>query len=197
MVASQRTGIQVSTTLTEVMDQFHKQGVKIGFVFGRFEFMHPGNLHMLRMAAESCDVLIVGIWRDSALLEAFGRSPLFPEIERSILIGFYKMVAAVIPYAPDELQTLISCIQPDLVFIQEGNPFFLPVNAAYKIKTINNHGDYSYEHILHILRKDCFYYDQDMQMWAYNMQDIGVPTLFAKSLQILLAHLKKNYNMEF
>jgi cytidyltransferase-like protein len=199
MVApAQRTGFEISSTFVEIISSLHAQGARIGFIFGRFEMPHPGNLHMLRMAVEHCDILIVAIWRDESFVEAYGRKPIFPEMERSALIGFYEMVNFVITYDPNELLPLIEAIQPDTVFLQTGDPFFLPADATFKIKPVSTHGEYSMDHILHELRRGCFYYDEEQKKWAYNMPDeIGFPTFYARTLQALLKHLKKNFNMEF
>lgn len=197
VAAGHRTGIHVDTTLNDVIDAFKQQGATVGFVFGRFETIHPGNLHMLRMAADKCDVLIVGFWDDMAFHTTYGRQPLFPEIERAVLIGFYKMVSAVVAYHPDYLYKLIENINPDKIFVQQGDPFFLPQGATYKLYHVKTYKDYSSENTYQRIRQGGFHFDNTLQMWGYDMKDLGMPCIYMKTLKELLAHLKQAFNLEF
>jgi bifunctional ADP-heptose synthase (sugar kinase/adenylyltransferase) len=140
---SNRTTIAIDTSMMEVLESLRSNGASIGFVFGQFHLLHPGSLHMLRMAAERCDVLMVGIWSDLAYHHAYQRPPVFPEMERSIMLGFYSMVSAVIPFAPEDLHTLIDSIKPDKVFVKRGSMFIPSIRDTYKLCQINPHGDYS------------------------------------------------------
>lgn len=84
------------------------EDVRVAFVSGNFNILHPGHFRLLRFAADSADALVVGVFGDAAAGVAAA------EAERLAGVLELSMVdAAFILREP--VQTAISLLKPDVV----------------------------------------------------------------------------------
>ena len=85
-------------------------------VFGTFDFVHAGHLHLLKEAKKFGDKLVVSISRDSVVESLKGKPPIHDETERSELVQALSYVDDVV-LGDEELGTY-SYIQehkPDII----------------------------------------------------------------------------------
>lgn len=66
-----------------------------GYLFGIFDLFHLDHLDSVRMAAERCDRLVVGVATDELVEQVCGVRPFVPAIERVEIIGAVRVVAEV------------------------------------------------------------------------------------------------------
>lgn len=199
MVAPQRTAIEVNSPIPEILEYIRNQGAKIGVVYGQFEIIHPGAVHMLRMAAETCDFLIVAIWNDRYIREHHGREPFFSETERAVTVGFFKMVNLVVSYHQEELGNLINAIRPDRIYVQEGNPVYIDKDNFDKISVVptvltESGEDHSTSHTIYHIREQCFYREEGF--WCFNGGGSGHPIVRCEDFAGLVCAVRKNYHLE-
>ncbi len=60
--------------LDERLDDWRKQGLRIGFTNGCFDLLHPGHVRLLAQARAACDRLVVGLNSDASVSRLKGRS---------------------------------------------------------------------------------------------------------------------------
>lgn len=104
--------------ILEVINKLRKEGKKIGLCTGSFDLLHPGHIMHLISAKKMCDVLIVGLAKDShSLNKNVGRGrPIFSEKIRAFMISKLKPVDFVIfdDCFEDPSKYLINFIKPDV-----------------------------------------------------------------------------------
>jgi len=98
-------------------DAWRSQGDRIGFANGCFDLLHPGHLHLLRTAANSCDRLVVGINSDASVRRLKGESrPIQSDHERAAVMSSLPLVDGVAVFEEDTPLELITALQPDVIF---------------------------------------------------------------------------------
>lgn len=88
-----------------------------GYLFGVFDLFHIAHLDVVRLAADQCDRLIVGVASDELADEICGVRPFVPFIERIEIIGELRQITEVWPLATLDLAAEIARIGADLVFL--------------------------------------------------------------------------------
>ena len=68
----------------------------VGYVPGGWDMFHIGHLNILKQARPHCDVLVVGVVTDEALLRMKGRAPVIPLAERMAIIESLSLVDQVV-----------------------------------------------------------------------------------------------------
>ncbi|MEI6947756.1 D-glycero-beta-D-manno-heptose 1-phosphate adenylyltransferase [Paraflavisolibacter sp. H34] len=102
-------------------------GKKIAFTNGCFDLLHAGHIASLRQAAQTADVLIVGLNADVSVKKLKGDSrPLNSEHARALVLAALSMVDAVVLFSEDTPRELIKSILPD----------FLVKGGDYKVEDI-------------------------------------------------------------
>ena len=92
-------------------------GERIGFANGCFDLLHPGHLHLLTAASQSCDRLIVGLNSDASVKRLKGEDrPAQSVLQRAAIIASLPMVAGVAVFEEDTPLNLITALQPDIIF---------------------------------------------------------------------------------
>ena len=90
---------------------------RIGFANGCFDLLHPGHLHLLTAASQSCDRLIVGLNSDASVKRLKGEDrPVQSDLQRAAIISSLPMVAGVAVFEENTPLDLITALQPDIIF---------------------------------------------------------------------------------
>jgi D-beta-D-heptose 7-phosphate kinase/D-beta-D-heptose 1-phosphate adenosyltransferase len=98
-------------------ETWRSEGRRIGFANGCFDLLHPGHLHLLRAAADSCDRLIVGLNSDASVKRLKGASrPVQGERQRTAIMASLPLVDGVAVFEEDTPLELITALQPDIIF---------------------------------------------------------------------------------
>lgn len=76
--------------------------MKVGFVAGAFDLLHPGHVLMLRDCKNSCDSLIVGLHVNPNKERKYKNKPIQTVFERFVQLNALKDVDYIIPYETEE-----------------------------------------------------------------------------------------------
>lgn len=99
-----------------VVEQWRRQGWKVGFTNGCFNLLHPGHLSLLRQARTACDRLVVGSNTDDSVRRLKGENrPVQSELARAAVLASLQLVDMVVLYGEDTPLALIEAIRPDLM----------------------------------------------------------------------------------
>ncbi|MEK9962482.1 MAG: PfkB family carbohydrate kinase, partial [Rhodobiaceae bacterium] len=116
MAGPQTPDLDVSA-LAARCETWRSEGQRIGFANGCFDLLHPGHLHLLKAAADSCDRLIVGLNSDASVKRLKGASrPVQGERQRTAIMASLPLVDGVAVFEEDTPLELITALQPDIIF---------------------------------------------------------------------------------
>lgn len=93
--------------------------MKISFVNGCFDVLHPGHIEMLKYASSFGDYLIVAIDSDRKVEEMKGVGrPIFSQSDRSYMLKEIRCVDVVHIFdTKDELESLLDSLRPDTMVV--------------------------------------------------------------------------------
>ena len=93
--------------------------MKISFVNGCFDVLHPGHIELLKHARSLGDYLIVAIDSDKKIAEMKGPDrPIFSQYDRSLMLKAIRYVDVVHVFdTKKDLEQLIESIQPDILMV--------------------------------------------------------------------------------
>lgn len=95
-----------------------RKNIKVVLTGGVFDVLHVGHLAALKEAKSLGDILIVIIASDSTVKKTKGKSPVFPEEQRRILLEGLKPVdKALIGFEEINLKQTIEELKPDIIAI--------------------------------------------------------------------------------
>jgi D-beta-D-heptose 7-phosphate kinase / D-beta-D-heptose 1-phosphate adenosyltransferase len=102
--------------LDEHLDEWRRQGLRIGFTNGCFDLLHPGHVRLLAGARAACDRLVVGLNGDASVarLKGAGR-PLQPVAARAELLAAMEAVDLVVVFDEDTPEQLIARVKPTVL----------------------------------------------------------------------------------
>ena len=89
--------------------------LKVVFMGGGFEVIHPGHLHTIEQAKSLGDVLVIVIARDSTIRERKSREPISNEGERMWLISSLRQVDVAILGVEGIIYETLEKVAPDIV----------------------------------------------------------------------------------
>lgn len=72
------------------------RGLITGYVPGAWDMFHIGHLNILERARAHCDILMVGVVTDDALLQVKGKLPIIPLEERMDVVRAMSIVDRVV-----------------------------------------------------------------------------------------------------
>jgi D-beta-D-heptose 7-phosphate kinase/D-beta-D-heptose 1-phosphate adenosyltransferase len=100
-----------------ILDGYRKAGKSIGFTNGCFDILHRGHVQYLAQAADTCDILFVGINTDASVkcLDKGSDRPVNNVQARSIVLASLEVVNHVIEFDEDTPLALIELIKPDVL----------------------------------------------------------------------------------
>jgi len=84
-------------------------------IFGTFDIVHMGHIHMFKQAREYGDRLIVVVGRDKNVEKAKGIAPLHSEKERVEFLKNIKLIDEVELGFEDDKYQIIKKIKPDVI----------------------------------------------------------------------------------
>jgi rfaE bifunctional protein nucleotidyltransferase chain/domain len=96
-------------------EQWRAAGRRIAFANGCFDCIHGGHVSYLEDSARQGDVLVVGVNDDESVrrLKGEGR-PVYPLVDREILLGSMECVDAVVAFPEDTCAPLMEALRPDV-----------------------------------------------------------------------------------
>jgi len=92
-----------------------RDAIKVVFIGGGFEIIHPGHIHTIESAKAMGDVLVVVVARDSTIRRRKGRNPVTGESERVKLLSSLRQVDAAILGVEGDIYETLERVKPDLV----------------------------------------------------------------------------------
>lgn len=103
-------------TVTELVDQWRRQGMRIGFTNGCFDVLHPGHVDLLQQAAAGCDRLVVGLNTDASVQRLKGPDrPVQSETARAQVMASLSSVDTVVLFDEDTPLALIESLAPEVL----------------------------------------------------------------------------------
>jgi len=102
--------------LGEHLDEWRKQGLRIGFTNGCFDLLHPGHVKLLAGARAACDRLVVGLNGDASVtrLKGAGR-PVQNVASRAEVLAALEAVDLVVVFDEDTPRELIARVKPTIL----------------------------------------------------------------------------------
>ena len=92
--------------------------MKVGFIAGAFDLLHPGHIHALAFASYHCDFLIVGLHVDPSLERKGKNKPIQTVYERYCQLRACKYVDRIIPYETEnDLLNVLATESLDVRFL--------------------------------------------------------------------------------
>ena len=103
-------------TARDMMTNWHRDGLTVGFTNGCFDIMHAGHISLLTAAKAQCDRLIVALNTDDSVRALKGPSrPVNAEMDRAQVIAALAVVDAVVLFNDDTPLDLIKQLKPDVL----------------------------------------------------------------------------------
>jgi D-beta-D-heptose 7-phosphate kinase/D-beta-D-heptose 1-phosphate adenosyltransferase len=115
-LAAEEKIIAAGGELDTHLNEWRKQGLRIGFTNGCFDILHPGHVKLLTAARAACDRLIVGLNSDASVkrLKGEGR-PVQDEHARAEVLAALEAVDFVVLFEEDTPIKLITRIRPSVL----------------------------------------------------------------------------------
>lgn len=115
-LAAEEKIVPVGGDLGIHLDDWRRQGLRIGFTNGCFDILHPGHVKVLTAARGACDRLVVGLNSDASVrrLKGEGR-PVQDESARAEVLAALEAVDLVAIFAEDTPIRLIGQIKPSVL----------------------------------------------------------------------------------
>ena len=121
--------------------------MKISFVNGCFDVLHPGHIKLLEYARSFGDYLIVAIDSDRKVAEMKGlERPIFSQSDRLLILSSIKYVDVVHIFdTKTELEELLESIKPDTMVVGSDWKGKEVVGSHYakSVRFFDRQGDYS------------------------------------------------------
>jgi len=121
--------------------------MKISFVNGCFDVLHPGHIELLKYARSFGDYLIVAIDSDRKVGEMKGPDrPIFSQVDRSNMLSSIRYVDVVHVFdTKEELEDLLESIKPDTMVVGSDWKGKEVVGSHYakSVRFFDRQGEYS------------------------------------------------------
>ncbi|MFL6798310.1 MAG: D-glycero-beta-D-manno-heptose-7-phosphate kinase [Xanthobacteraceae bacterium] len=99
--------------LDQRLDEFRRQGLRVGFTNGCFDLLHPGHIKLLSQTRAACDLLIVGLNSDASVRRLKGAARPVQEVHaRAEVLAALAAVDVVVIFEQDTPLELIRRIRP-------------------------------------------------------------------------------------
>ncbi|MDR3533528.1 MAG: D-glycero-beta-D-manno-heptose-7-phosphate kinase [Rhodopila sp.] len=100
----------------EIVADWRRRGLKVGFANGCFDLIHPGHVRLLSEARAACDRLIVALNTDASVKRLKGPSrPLQNEMARATVMASMAPVDLVTLFDEDTPLEMIQALRPDVL----------------------------------------------------------------------------------
>jgi D-beta-D-heptose 7-phosphate kinase/D-beta-D-heptose 1-phosphate adenosyltransferase len=115
-LAAEEKIIAAGADLDAHLQEWRRQGLRVGFTNGCFDILHPGHVKVLTAARGACDRLIVGLNSDASVKRLKGDSrPVQDERARSEVLAALEAVDLVVIFEEDTPIRLITEIKPSVL----------------------------------------------------------------------------------
>lgn len=103
--------------LKTILAGYRKAEKTIGFTNGCFDILHRGHVQYLAQAADTCDILIVGINSDNSVkrLNKGSDRPVNNVQARTIVLASLEVVNYVVEFDEETPLELIQLVKPDIL----------------------------------------------------------------------------------
>jgi D-beta-D-heptose 7-phosphate kinase/D-beta-D-heptose 1-phosphate adenosyltransferase len=102
--------------MDELLDEWRKAGLRVGFTNGVFDLIHPGHLKVLAGARAACDRLVVGINSDASTRRLKGAArPIQDEVARAEVLAALEATDLVVIFEEDTPLELIKRVKPQVL----------------------------------------------------------------------------------
>ena len=102
--------------LDDHLNDWRRQGLRVGFTNGCFDLLHPGHIRLLAGARAACDRLVVGLNGDASVTRLKGEGrPVQPVEARAELLAALEAVDLVVVFEEDTPEDLIARIKPTVL----------------------------------------------------------------------------------
>ena len=104
------------SALEDRLDDWRRQGLRVGFTNGCFDLLHPGHVRLLTEARGACDRLVVGLNSDASVkrLKGEGRPVQGQEARAEVLAGL-EAVDVVVIFEEDTPLELLKRVRPKVL----------------------------------------------------------------------------------
>lgn len=103
-------------TACDVIANWHREGLTVGFTNGCFDIMHAGHITLLADAKSRCDRLIVALNTDASVRALKGPTrPVNAEMDRAQVVAALGVVDAVVLFDDDTPLQLLQHLKPDVL----------------------------------------------------------------------------------
>jgi len=118
------------------VEEWRKQGLRVGFTNGCFDILHPGHVRVITQARAACDRLIVGLNSDSSVRRLKGpERPVQDERARAEVLAALEAVDLVVLFEQDTPLELITQIRPSVLV--KGGDYTREQVVGHEIVTAN------------------------------------------------------------
>jgi D-beta-D-heptose 7-phosphate kinase/D-beta-D-heptose 1-phosphate adenosyltransferase len=102
--------------LDERLDEWRRQGLRIGFTNGCFDLLHPGHVKVLAGARAACDRLVVGLNGDASVRRLKGADRPVQDVNaRAEVLAALEAVDLVVVFEEDTPEKLIARVRPKVL----------------------------------------------------------------------------------
>jgi len=102
--------------VAERAERWRRRGWKSGLVYGRFDPLRAGHIHLLEQARAACDRLVVGLYDDASVRRHKGPEGLqHPEAVRAARLASLDCVDLVVVISDHDAADLIGTLRPDIL----------------------------------------------------------------------------------
>jgi cytidyltransferase-like protein len=98
-----------------VLTERGRKALKVVFVGGSFQIIHPGHIHTLKSAKSLGDFLVVSVARDSTVRQTRKKDLLNNEMERRELVDSIKYVDAAILGSESDIYETVEFVKPNII----------------------------------------------------------------------------------
>ena len=92
-----------------------RRSIKVVFIGGGFEVIHPGHLHTIESARKLGDVLVVAVATDSTIRRRKKREPVSTQEVRARLLSSLRQVDAALVGSEGDIYETLEKVRPDVV----------------------------------------------------------------------------------
>ncbi|MBU6456164.1 MAG: D-glycero-beta-D-manno-heptose-7-phosphate kinase [Bradyrhizobium sp.] len=98
------------------LQEWRKQGLRVGFTNGCFDILHPGHVKLLTAARATCDRLVVGLNSDASVKRLKGADrPVQDERARAEVLAALEAVDLIVVFGEDTPLKLITQVRPSVL----------------------------------------------------------------------------------